>query len=195
MVSISLLLLFFIVYIIQNQHTEKNTNNLQVQKTKRLHKENKDKPQDHYKQLAETSKTPKQSYTKPFRAKSQVNIVKNDISTQNFNELKINALKTIHEKSIEAIKKVPECLENAKSKEEAFSCSKELRKHQGELAIALGDFETKIPQKYDATFVWDEKTKTDMINNIESSMDTMEETQDCIEASSTSKELTECFKR
>ena len=108
-------------------------------------------------------------------------------------ELEIEAFKTIQPKIMKETEKLPACLEQAETKEEAFACSKALRELHKEMSIAMGDFSDPTPENYADDFAWDEKTKSNMIQEIENGTEEMIETQACIEGATTNEELEQCL--
>jgi len=130
----------------------------------------------------------------PFKPKVQLNTFdENEISIANLDELEIEAFKTIQPKINTEIQKLPECLEAAQTKSEAFSCQEKLRELDRQLAMAMGDFSEENITGYDDDFIWNEETKINMIQEIEASTETMQEMQGCIEMANTSDELKECI--
>lgn len=115
--------------------------------------------------------------------------------TDMFSKSELTAFKTIHPKIIEEMNKVPECLMQADTKEDAFVCSKGLRDLNKKLALAMGINEDEMAneEQYGRDFTWDEKTKVAMIQEIESSQEMMQVTQDCIANAETPKALEGCF--
>jgi len=138
--------------------------------------------------------TNKQPIEKPFKPSLEVNTTQEEISTQSLENLEADAFKAIQPRITEEMRKIPDCLEKAASKEEAFACSQTLRKLNKELAMAMGDFNNDMPQEYDEDFVWDEETKVNMIKEIEAGTQAMQEMQSCMEASKTPEELESCLK-
>lgn len=130
---------------------------------------------------------------KPFKPNIETNISE-VIVTENLEELESEAFKTIQPHITEEMQKIPDCLERAESKEEAFSCSKALRALNKELAMSMGDFTEEAPEAYDDEFVWNEETKINMIKEIDAGTQAMQEMQTCMETSKTPEELEKCLK-
>jgi len=150
------------------------------------------KPIEHKENKSAPTLKPFKPLLKPMTASAAGN-EENEIPLQSLEELHLEAFKTIQPKINEAMLKLPDCLESAATKAEAFGCNKQLRELHKELAISMGDFSEDNITGYDDTFVWDEKTKTEMIREIENSTQERQEMQNCIEASSTAEELEQCF--
>lgn len=150
------------------------------------------KPIEHKENKSTPTLKPFKPLLKPMTASAVAN-EDNEIPLQSLEELDLEAFKTIQPKINEAMLKLPDCLESAATKAEAFGCNKQLRELHKELAISMGDFSEDNITGYDDTFVWDEKTKTEMIREIENSTQERQEMQNCIEASSTAEELEQCF--
>ena len=130
---------------------------------------------------------------KPFKPTLETNISQEEVITESLEELETSAFKTIQPRIIEAMQKIPECLENAQSKDEAFACSKTLRALNKELAMGMGDLSDEPSEGYGEDFTWDEETKVEMIREIEAGTRAMQEMQTCIEASKTPEELAKCL--
>jgi len=130
---------------------------------------------------------------KPFKPNIETNISE-VIVTENLEELESTAFKTIQPHITEEMQKIPDCLERAESKEEAFACSKALRALNKELAMSMGDFTEEAPEAYDDEFVWNEETKINMIKEIDAGTQAMQEMQTCMETSKTPEELEKCLK-
>jgi len=129
----------------------------------------------------------------PFNPTLETNISQDEIITESLDQLEAEAFKDMQPKIEEEMQHIPECLEKAESKEEAFSCSKNLRLLNKEIAMAMGDFDENDVEGYTDSFVWNEETKQDMINEIESSIHGIQEMQSCLEISKTPEELKKCF--
>jgi len=130
---------------------------------------------------------------KPFKPTLESNVSQEEVITESLEELETSAFKTIQPRIIEAMQKIPECLENAQSKEEAFACSDTLRALNKELALGMGDLSGEEIEGYPEDFIWNEETKVDMIREIEAGTRAMQEMQTCIEASKTPDELAKCL--
>ncbi len=167
---------------------EKKVKNKQTPK-----KEIKVKVKEIVTQKISTSSQEKQPIT-PFKPSMEVNINQNETIAENLEELENEAFKTIQPKIAQAMQKIPECLENAETKEEAFSCSQKLRDLNKELAMAMGDFSEEGIEAYDKDFEWNEETKINMIQEIEAGTQAMQEMQACMEASTSTEELDKCLK-
>jgi len=99
----------------------------------------------------------------------------------------------INERILTEMQNLPECLEGAKTKEDAFECSNNLRNMQRELSVLQGDSEVIEIEAYDETFVWNEETKKMMISGLKESLTQMQQTNYCMEKRRSSKELAECL--
>ena len=88
---------------------------------------------------------------------------------------------------------VPKCLESAKTKEEAFNCSNNLRHMQRELSLLRGDSEVLEIKAYDKDFVWNDESKKVMIKGLKESLTEMQQTNYCMEKIKDPKELAECL--
>jgi hypothetical protein len=135
------------------------------------------------------------SITKPSPVEEETDQTENEeIVAENLEALEASAFKTLQPKIIEETQKIPDCLENAETKEEAFACNQKLQDLNKELAMAMGDFSENKIEGYDDDFVWNEETKIKMIQEIERSTETMQEMQTCMESSITPEELDQCLK-
>jgi len=150
------------------------------------------KPIEHKENKSTPTLKPFKPLLKPITASAAGN-EDNEIPLQSLEELDLETFKTIQPKINEAMLKIPDCLESAATKAEAFACNKQLIELHKELAISMGDFSEDNITGYDDTFVWNEKTKTEMIREIENGTQERQEMQNCIEASSTTEELEQCF--
>ena len=131
---------------------------------------------------------------KPFKPSIETNMSENIVVAENLEELESAAFKAIQPHITEEMGKIPDCLEKAESKEEAFACSKALRALNKELAMSMGDFNEESPEGYDDEFVWNEETKVNMIKEIDAGTQAMQEMQTCMEISKTAEELEKCLK-
>ena len=138
------------------------------------------------------NRVPKQ-IDEPFNPTLEANISQDEIMTESLEQLEAEAFKAMQPKIEEEMQQIPDCLEKAESKEEAFTCSKNLRLLNKEIAMAMGDFDENDVEGYRDEFVWNEETKQDMIKEIESSMQSIQEMQSCLEISKTPEELKKCF--
>ena len=130
----------------------------------------------------------------PFRPKLKpISSTNTEVQTQSLEMLNIESFKFIQPKINAEVLKLPECLEAAETKEEAFRCNDKLRELHKELAMAMGDFSENNITGYDDTFVWNEESKINMIKEIENSTQEMQEMQTCIDVANTEKELNQCF--
>ncbi len=129
----------------------------------------------------------------PFNPTLEANISQDEIITESLEELEAEAFKSIQPKIENEMRHIPGCLEKAESKEEAFACSKNLRKLNKEISMTMGDFDENEVEGYTDEFVWNEETKQDMIKEIESSVQSIQEMQGCLEISKTPEELKKCF--
>ena len=130
----------------------------------------------------------------PFKPSIEANINQEEVMSASLEELEAEAFKTIQPQINEEMRNIPDCLEKAETKEEAFACSKSLRKLNKELSMAMGDFTEESQENYDDDFIWNEETKIDMIKEIEAGMQAMQEMQLCMETSKTPEELEKCLK-
>jgi len=129
----------------------------------------------------------------PFNPTLEANISQDEIMTESLEQLEAEVFKAMQPKIEEEMQQIPDCLEKAESKEEAFTCSKNLRLLNKEIAMAMGDFDENDVEGYRDEFVWNEETKQDMIKEIESSMQSIQEMQSCLELFKTPEELKKCF--
>jgi hypothetical protein len=132
---------------------------------------------------------------KPFKPTIEANISQENIMTESLEELQSTAFKTIQPKVFDEIQKIPDCLENAETKEEAFACSKKLRELNKEIAMSMGDFSEEGIEAYDKDFIWNEETKINMIQEIEAGTQAMQEMQTCMETSKTPEALEKCLEQ
>ena len=130
---------------------------------------------------------------KPFNPSIEANINQDEVITESLEELEAEAFTTIQPKISEEMHNIPDCLEKAETKEEAFACSKTLRALNQEIAMAMGDFTDEVPEGYDDDFVWNEETKINMIKEIEEGTQAMQEMKNCMETSKTAEELKTCL--
>jgi len=91
------------------------------------------------------------------------------------------------------MKAMPDCLENAQNKKEALHCAKKLQDINREFELILGI--ERSPSLDDNTegFVWNEKTKESMIQQLDAGIESMQELFSCIQASDTDEEQEKCF--
>jgi hypothetical protein len=130
----------------------------------------------------------------PFVPTLETNITKEQVETENLEELELNTFKNMQPKINEEIQKIPDCLENAQTKEEAFACSDAFRTLNKEFSMSLGDLTEEIQEGYDDNFVWNEETKLEMIKEIEAGTQSMQEMQACTESAQTPQEIARCLK-
>jgi len=130
----------------------------------------------------------------PFNPTLEANISQDEIITESLDQLELEAFKAMQPKIEKEMQHIPECLEKAESKEEAFACSKNLRLLNKEISMAMGDFDEDEVEGYTDAFVWNEETKLNMIKELESSTQNIQELQNCLEISKTPEELEKCFK-
>ena len=130
----------------------------------------------------------------PFNPTLEANISQDEVMAESLDELEAEAFKAMQPKIEKEMQQIPDCLEKAESKEEAFDCSKKLRLLNKEIAMAMGDFDENEVEGYTDAFVWNEETKLNMIKELESSTQNIQELQNCLEISKTSEELEKCFK-
>jgi hypothetical protein len=136
---------------------------------------------------------PKQALN-PFKPSIETNINQDEVISESLEELESEVFKTIQPQINEEMQNIPDCLEKAETKEEAFACSKTLRGLNKELSMAMGDFTEEAPEGYDDDFIWNEETKVDMIKEIEAGTQAMQEMQMCMQTSKTPEELEKCLK-
>jgi len=139
------------------------------------------------------NRVPKQ-IDEPFNPTLEANISQDEVMAESLDELEAEAFKAMQPKIEKEMQQIPDCLEKAESKEEAFDCSKNLRLLNKEIAMAMGDFDENEVEGYTDAFVWNEETKLNMIKELESSTQNIQELQNCLEISKTSEELEKCFK-
>lgn len=101
-------------------------------------------------------------------------------------------LKSLQPLILETMKKIPECLENAYSKEDAFKCSAALRELNEKASVARGMKPMPEMKEYPKGFVWNEETKINMIKGLENSIEPMEKTQYCMENTKTPDDFAKC---
>jgi len=130
----------------------------------------------------------------PFNPALETNISKDELITESLDELESEAFNAMQPKIKKEMLRIPECLENAENKDDAFECSKKLRSLNKEMAMAMGDFTEEEVERYNDTFIWNEETKYNMIKEIESSMQKMQEMQSCFNSTKTPEELEACLK-
>lgn len=143
-----------------------------------------------------TTEVSKNILPKPklFKSTIELNTSHEEIVVESLEELEVEVFKTVQPNIIKEMQNIPECLENAETKEEAFACSQTLRELNKEIAIAMGDFSEEEPKGYDEDFTWNEETKVNMIKEIEAGTQAMQEMQTCMEVSKTPEELERCLK-
>jgi len=151
----------------------------------------------------ETEKEMKQEIDKkvtkglqPFKYSFDTNITKEEEDiVKNLDEQEISVINDIQPRILEETQKIPDCLKNAESKEEAFECSKSLRELNKNLAMAMGDLSEELPEEkgYDKDFIWDEETKRNMIQEMESGLLSMRTMQACIESAKEPTDIDKCF--
>jgi len=99
----------------------------------------------------------------------------------------------LNSRVLSEMQNVPRCLESAKTKEEAFNCSNNLRHMQRELSLLRGDSEVLEIKAYDKDFVWNDESKRVMIQGLKESLTEMQQTNYCMEKIKDPKELAECL--
>ena len=120
--------------------------------------------------------------------KSTISEIKQDIPQRNDTEIK-----RLQPMVLEEMKKIPDCLENAFTKEEAFKCSHELREVNQKMMLAMGHKTLPEMKGFPNNFVWNEDKKIEMIQQIEGSIAPMEKAHYCIQNTKTQKEFAECI--
>ena len=141
---------------------------------------------------------------KPFV--SQIDLPLNDPSRRVATEADIKeaALKTDREleKEIFAdmqlrmtaeMQAIPDCLESAQNKKEALRCGKKLQDINREFELILGIERDPSTENNTEGFIWNEKTKENMIQQLDTSIASMQELFSCIQASDTDEEQKKCF--
>ena len=88
---------------------------------------------------------------------------------------------------------IPDCLENAQNKNEALHCSKKLQDINREFELILGIERDPSVENNTDGFVWNEKTKENMIQQLDAGIESMQELFSCIQASDTDIEQEKCF--
>jgi len=99
----------------------------------------------------------------------------------------------INERILQEMTAIPNCLESAKTKEDAFECTNKLRVMQQEQSLLRGDEEIFELKAYGDDFVWNEERKEMMIKGIQESIAEVSYTNECIEKYTKGKELRDCL--
>ena len=99
----------------------------------------------------------------------------------------------INERILQEMTAVPNCLESAKTKEDAFECTNKLRTMQQELSLLRGDEEIAEVKGYGDDFVWNEEQKQMMIKGIQEGIAEVSYTNECMEKYTKGKELRDCL--
>jgi ABC-type antimicrobial peptide transport system permease subunit len=105
----------------------------------------------------------------------------------------LDILKTVYQNIYIETKKIPNCLKEASSKQEAFACSDSIQELNKELSRAMGDTDHNNFTMNINDFIWDEKNKHSMIKEIEKGLDAMKETSRCIKEIEVIEEISECL--
>jgi len=135
---------------------------------------------------------------KPFTAKSilQKKDISDKVNEDFYVQKRVNSVLSEFQntlpKMIEEIKKIPECLENAKTIEEAFDCHTLVGAMNDRLSMVLGINEVEQNNSR-IDFVWDNGTKMEMIEEVKNRLSSLLETQTCMEAVSTASEIDACL--
>jgi len=137
---------------------------------------------------------------KPFAVKNVLqkkdllNNIDEDAYIQQKVDIVLNEFQNTLPKLIEELKKVPACLENAKSIDEAFECHKLVDAMNNRLCMVVGISDV---DENNATveYIWDDGTKTEMIEEVKNRISSVIETQRCMEAVSTASEIDACLDR
>ena len=91
------------------------------------------------------------------------------------------------------IQTIPSCLENAQTKKDAITCSKKLHNINKEFELLLGIEADTSVQENTSGFIWNEKTKENMIKELDASIEPMQEMFICIQSADSDEEQEKCF--
>jgi len=114
--------------------------------------------------------------------------------SQSIEEMRVKTFEINQAKINMALSDLPDCLENAQTKQEAFKCNEKLVDLGKEAMTDMGITIDKNRTSKNHSFIWDEETKVKIINEIENDTQKREEMEDCMEAAISIEDLDKCFK-
>jgi len=127
----------------------------------------------------------------PRRVATEADI--EEIASKTDRELQKEIFADIELRMTAEMKAMPDCLENAQNKKEAIHCGKKLQDINREFELILGIERGPSAGDHADGFVWSEKTKEGMIQQLDAGIESMQELFSCIQASDTDKEQEKCF--
>jgi len=114
--------------------------------------------------------------------------------SQSIEEMRMKAFEINQAKINMALSDLPDCLENAETKKEAFKCNEKLVNLGKEAMTDMGITIDKNITSKNHSYIWDEETKVKIINEIENDIQKREEIEDCMEAAISIEDLDKCLK-
>lgn len=127
----------------------------------------------------------------PRRAATEADI--NERGSKTDRELQKEIFADMQSRMTAEMQAIPTCLENAQNKNEALRCSKKLQDINREFELILGIERDSSMENSTDGFVWNEKTKENMIQQLDAGIESMQELFSCIQASDTDEEQEKCF--
>lgn len=184
LIIVLLIIILIDLYVIKQSNTP-STKKIEISKTL---------------QMSDNEK--KESF-QPFSAVNQTDQITISCSNDNTDAVKSldeaqvqrEVFQDLQSRMTEQTQDIPACLELATTQTEALTCTQELRALNHEFALLLGiedDIDPKNPQ-VEKSFIWNETTKENMINELDEGIVVMQEMFECIENAPTEKEQKQCF--
>ena len=187
--SIALILMVSFYFIQRDDNKMNSTSqNSTETKTTTLSKEEK-APTN--KSQAEIPFTPNISTQDIKRKKSKSQLI-NEVEPKSDLEMQKVVFLDMQERITAEMKDIPNCLENANTKEEALKCNQNLQKLHKEFELLLGIDNNVAPGNMN-DFVWNETTKENLIKELEESIQPMQEMYTCLQTAETQEEQDKCF--
>jgi len=116
----------------------------------------------------------------------------NEIEPKSDLEMQKVVLLDMQDRITTEMKNIPNCLENADSKEEALKCNQHLQELHKEFELLLGIDNNVAPDNMN-NFIWNETTKENLIKELEDSIQPMQEMYTCLQTAETQEEQDKCF--
>jgi len=118
-----------------------------------------------------------------------------ELKLKSEHELEKDVLADIQLRMTSQMQSIPSCLENAQNKQEALACSNQLQDLNRELELILG-IEPNTDTSYNTDqFIWNEETKNSMIEELDASIQPMQEMLSCMQEAQTEMELEKCYEK
>ncbi len=116
----------------------------------------------------------------------------NEIEPKSDLEMQKIVFLDMQERITAEMKDIPNCLENANTKEEALKCNQHLQELHKEFELLLGIDNNVAPDNMN-NFVWNETTKENLIKELENSIQPMQEMYTCLQTAETQEGQDKCF--